>query len=668
MKRKLQKKKIRILSAVFLAFMLLVAGCGNGENMEETYNSQKQKKVQNAEKEKLVAFSKMEEQKKVDENLKKELDQGYSMDEPLVVLDPYGNSPLCAVILFSTDHETKITVEVKGKSDKDNVVQTFEAETDHMIPVFGLYADTENRVILTSENGQKKELTIKTDPLSFDPGEIEINIEETGEYQYKQFTFLSSSSRGIYAVDSQGDIRWYRDGVGIPFQFLKNGHVLYCADSTLYGSYYKSGFLEADLLGKIYREYSIPGGMHHDVYEMENGNFLVASSAVDFSTVEDRIVEIEKTTGNVIYELDMKDLIDRENGGSINQTETDWFHNNGIWYIEEKDLILLSARHVDGIVGINKTEKSLAFILGDPDGWNNMDPSLFFTPVGEDFEWQYAQHQVSVRPDGTILMFDNGAGRTKRTKMEQEVKGDQVYSRAVAYQVNLDDMTIEQVFEYGKERGKEWYSEWISGVTCLDEKSDHLLVTSGAHLTDKETGNCDYGPVDSLNKNLEKSSMITEIKDGKQIFELNIHSFSTSSLTYRSTRHSLYQNQKEHDWEEEGIYLGSLGVTEEADVSIDLNQLSRKEMPKEWTLSYDPVRLTLSGSYELEEGENEARDAYLILENKSEKMYYKIGQNVSNQIVNMNGWVSPEGLKGKNYSITIVIGDICYETGKEITF
>ena len=31
-----------------------------------------------------------------------------------------------------------------------------------------------------------------------------------------------------------------------------------------------------DLLEKIYYEYTLPGGYHHDVYEMENGNLLVA--------------------------------------------------------------------------------------------------------------------------------------------------------------------------------------------------------------------------------------------------------------------------------------------------------------------------------------------------------------------------------------------------------
>lgn len=38
-------------------------------------------------------------------------------------------------------------------------------------------------------------------------------------------------------------------------------------------------------------------------------------------------------------------------------------------------------------------------------------------------------------------------------------------------------MTIEQVWEYGKERGSEFYSPYISDVDYLDK--DHYIVHSG---------------------------------------------------------------------------------------------------------------------------------------------------------------------------------------------
>lgn len=500
-----------------------------------------------------------EYQAEVDQQLQAELENGYEISNPLVVLNPYGNSPLSAVVLFSTEEEVAVTITVEGKDDNTDIVQTFDAAQDHVIPVYGLYADAENIVTISLPDGTEQEITIETEALAFDPGEIDMTIYQEDAYDYDQLIFVSNVMGNLYALDSNGDIRWYRKGLGMPFKMLSNGHVMYCADTVLKASYYKSGLVETDLLGKVYNEYVIPGGQHHDFFEMENGNLLVASDEEDFSTVEDTIVELDRETGEVVWSLDMKDLLDYTDGSSINRTDEDWFHNNGIWYVEETDTILLSARHVDAVVGVNKTEKTLEFILGDPEGWENADESLFFTPVGEDFEWQYAQHQVSVRPDGTILMFDNGAGRTKSTAADEEVVGDDVYSRAVAYKIDTEAMTIEQVFEYGKDRGKDWYSEWISGAIVLNGNSNDIWITSGSHLHNTETGSCDYGPSDMCTEGLTQSTIINEVLDGELVCELTI-----GSLSYRSIRMPMYTTTEEHDCVSEAAYLGEIEVLIEA--------------------------------------------------------------------------------------------------------
>ena len=58
---------------------------------------------------------------------------------------------------------------------------------------------------------------------------------------------------------------------------LDNGHLLLSTDRLINSPYYNTGLYEMDLLGKIYVEYSLEGGYHHDYYEMENGNLLIAS-------------------------------------------------------------------------------------------------------------------------------------------------------------------------------------------------------------------------------------------------------------------------------------------------------------------------------------------------------------------------------------------------------
>ena len=50
----------------------------------------------------------------------------------------------------------------------------------------------------------------------------------------------------------------------------------------------------------------VPGGQHHDFVELPDGNLLIASDSPDLSTVEDYVVELDRQTGEVVWELDMK--------------------------------------------------------------------------------------------------------------------------------------------------------------------------------------------------------------------------------------------------------------------------------------------------------------------------------------------------------------------------
>ena len=81
-----------------------------------------------------------------------------------------------------------------------------------------------------------------------------------------------------------------------------------------------TGLYEMNLLGKVIVEYSLKGGYHHDYYEMENGNLLVASDDFynDDGTVEDYIVELSRKTGEIVRKFDLKDVLKMTDGKSEN--------------------------------------------------------------------------------------------------------------------------------------------------------------------------------------------------------------------------------------------------------------------------------------------------------------------------------------------------------------
>lgn len=611
-----------------------------------------------------------EGQTQIDEALKEEAENKYPLENALIVVNPYGTSPLSAVAVFSTEDSVGGTVTVKGKSEENDVTGSFSAENDHIVPIYGLYNGDTTTVEISLENGESASFEVITEKTEMDYGDVKMKIFDEQSYDYSNLSFLCSTMGSVYAVDGAGDIRFYTNmGGSLGVHLLKNGHLMMPASYILKTSYYKEGLIEVDLNGRIYREFAVPGGQHHDFVELENGNLLVASDSPDFSSVEDYVVEIDRTSGEVVWELDMKDLLDIEDGQSASMesdgsAEEDWFHNNGLWYDEANDLVLLSARHKDAIVAVNKTDKTIAWILGDPTGWDTTDKSLFFTPEGDDFEWFYAQHHVSMLDNGDIMLFDNGTAKVKRCDNDKRVTGNQVYSRAVIYHINTDDMTVSQVYEYGKERGADWYADWISGVESLDGTKDHLFITAGSHLHSDEENRSDFYPSDMFKQGLTKMIHIDQVDQGNLTAELTLSGDSYSILTFRAFRMPLYAENTDFDISEVPQVIGSLGETKYETEDIDLS--SAEALPENWTISMDDLKISVAGNYQTDKKQDELKEDKLILCDESETRSYSLAQAATESedgtSVKVSGWTALDGLPGKDWSIYILVDGKLYNT------
>lgn len=73
------------------------------------------------------------------------------------------------------------------------------------------------------------------------------------------------------------------------------------------------------------------------------------------------------------------------------------------------------------------------------------------------------------------MLFDNGHFRSKDPA--KRILNKDNFSRGVRYRIETEQMTIEQVWQYGKERGAEFFSPYICNVEYYDE--GHYLVHSG---------------------------------------------------------------------------------------------------------------------------------------------------------------------------------------------
>ena len=646
----MKKKKKTILIALLIVIVLVIALLfvlnylsTNREEVEQT-------------------ISLVEKQGDLEDDFTSE---GYTIDNPKIIVNPYEISPLTALVIFETEEEVSPTVTVVGEDEHSTFTHTFDANTVHYLPIYGLYADTSNEVIISYGDVEKK-VAIKTEALPDDfimPTRVEAQKSKLDNELY----FFSPSSSGYTcAYDVNGDVRWYLTINALwDINRLDNGHLMVSTERLVNSPYYMSGLYEMDLLGKIYTEFSLEGGYHHDYFELPSGNLLVASNDFnnDDGTVEDVIVELDRNTGKIVKTWDLKDILNMEDGKSENWTQYDWFHNNSVWYDEATNSITLSGRHQDAVINIDYETGELNWIIGDPTNWSEEYQKYFFTPVGDDFEWQWSQHAAMITPEGYVFILDNG---NNKSKIEEEyVPAEDSYTRGVMYKIDTDKMTIEQVWEYGKERGSEFYSPYISDVDYLAK--DHYIVHSGGIVyVDGKNSNepAGLGGADAL------VSDTVELLNDEVIFEIVL-----PTNNYRVEKMSLYQENEDFQLQE-AKRIGSLGETEKEDTKLGfvISNKDISEFDRDFSVTKEIDRLVVSGRFKRGE------DVNVLLYNGMKYEVYHIQvskkpytalcldifteDETENGIV-INKYINDEGLSGR-YSIYLEVDGTIYDTNQYV--
>ena len=605
---------------------------------------------------------------------KKFVSKGYTITQPNVILNPYGNSPLAALILFETKKEVTPKVTIQGKDELSTFTHIFKKGTQHYLPIYGLYADYENEVMIEyQEEGNfiQKTIIIKTDKLP-DNMVLPTSIYAKKEALTNDLYFYTPSSIGYTcAYDVNGDIRWYLTNYALwKIDRLKNGHLLVSTERLVNSPYYMTGLYEMDLLGKIYTEFSLKGGYHHDYYEMDTGNLLVASD--DFynedGTVEDYIVELDRNTGEIVKTFDLKDILKMEDGKSENWISYDWFHNNSVWYDKKTNSITLSGRHQDAVINIDYQSGKLNWILGDSTNWSSEYQKYFFKPIdGENFEWQWSQHAAMITPEGYVFVLDNGNNKSK--KEEEYVAAENSYTRGVMYQIDTQNMTIKQVWEYGKERGSEFYSPYISDVDYLEK--DHYIVHSGGIVyVDGKNSNKPAG----FSKNATLQSDTVELINNEVVFELKL-----PTNNYRVEKMSLYVEGENYRIKK-ATRLGNLGKTDVDKTKITpiLNSqtIDSDYQSHDITIKKEIDRLVVSGRFK------RGTEVNVILYQNMVSKYYNIKiskkpytalcvdiftEEENEKGINVTKYINQEDLEGK-YSIYLSIDGIIYNTGQYVEY
>lgn len=223
--------------------------------------------------------------KKVDDilSLQTKLDDtyscyGYTIDNPKIVVDPYDNAPLSALIMFETKSASRVKVYV-------NDVFLYEEEDDtkeHYLDIYNLLIN-DNKVSLVLDD-KKYEYDIKTDNIEIDLPTVTVDKDEI---------LFVSIDNFLVGINSNNQVVYYLEGFTNNVIQLSNGHLLVTTNRVNNDNSYVS-VTEIDMLGKIYNDYVIFDGYKSLSYQMENGNYLVLS---------DSVLEIDRQNGNVVHEF-----------------------------------------------------------------------------------------------------------------------------------------------------------------------------------------------------------------------------------------------------------------------------------------------------------------------------------------------------------------------------
>ena len=195
--KKKRQIKIWVLVVVILAIILVISG---GITLYAHLHSINHQEVAYVE-------SMVEKQQHLEEDF--DLD-GFTIDNAKVILNPYGNSPLTALIAFDTKEEVEVKVTIPGKDESTTYTHTFDQTKEHRLPIYGLYADTINQVKVEYEeegNLVSKTIEIETEALPDDmiiPEDVYADKEKLGNDLY---FYTPSSSGYTCAYDVNGDVR-----------------------------------------------------------------------------------------------------------------------------------------------------------------------------------------------------------------------------------------------------------------------------------------------------------------------------------------------------------------------------------------------------------------------------------------------------------------------------
>lgn len=433
----------------------------------------------------------------------KKSEKTYTIDDPLIIANPYGTNTTGLYVFFTTDSPTELsyTVSTDGYEDFSQTASGgFSTEHEHQL--VGMIAGKTNTISLTAtdEDGN----TAGTFTLEYTAPDL---LGDSDNTQLKVTSGESSEelSDGLYTMlgnrtgenNEQVDFILVYDNNGtlrseIPIKSYRSCRLLFDND-TMYYSTSSGEIAGLDSTGQITSFYDTGNyKLHHDYIFGNNNDFLVLATDTSSNTVEDRIISIDRESGEITELIDLADLF-KNYFDSLDHEEDDfdWMHINSLCLVGD-DTLIISSRETSSIIKISGiySQPTVNYIISSENFWEDTGYEDLLLKQSGDFTLQAGQHCVDyVTSDDleegqyylTMYNNNNATISTRDYDYGEDENYDGTYSgtkgdSSYYYQYLVDENA--GTFEL-TDKVEVTYSGYVSSV---QQVGDNLLVDSGSEF------------------------------------------------------------------------------------------------------------------------------------------------------------------------------------------
>lgn len=432
----------------------------------------------------------------------------YTIKEPLLIANPYGTNTTAVYMYFKTDDEcnASYTISADGYDDFSRTLNNNSNSgytTEHEYLLVGFVPGTTNSITVTLTD--TKGNIIDTLDWSYDAPEL-LGSEDNIQLEVTTGNSSEPLSDGLYAMlgnrtaedNEEVDFILLYDNNGtirseIPITSYRSCRVIF-DDDMMYYSISASKIAGMNKTGQVTEIFNTGDyKLHHDYIWGSENDLIVLASKKDAETNEDRIISIDRDTGDVKELIDLKDLFSNYFNTLTISDDSDeafyWMHINSIQLINE-DSIIISSRETSSIIKIDNIydQPTVDYMIGSKTFWQESGyDNLVLEQIG-DFSLNAGQHCVTYQEDDSLadgqyyLYFynnNNTVCSTRNYDYSNEtnyegasigVNGEQSYYDKYLVDENLG--TFELV-----DRISVTYSGYVSSVQELD---DNIIIDSGS--------------------------------------------------------------------------------------------------------------------------------------------------------------------------------------------